>query len=105
MAYTSVFILGFQLHNEQGAEQMRFLTTPSLAKTMQDNLAEKLLRKLSESVADILPSLDSQSIQPETKAALTKLLFAIGKFVETSEDQENLEDGLRRLQATGIEES
>ena len=72
---------------------------------MTTNLAEKLLRNLSEAVADILPSLDSGQIQPETKAALSKLLFAIGKFVETTEEQTHLEDGLRRLQATALDDS
>lgn len=72
---------------------------------MGTDLAEKLLRNLSEAVADILPSLDAQQIRPETKAALSKLLFAIGKFVETTEDQTALEDGLRRLQNTALDQA
>lgn len=72
---------------------------------METELAEKLLRNLSAAVADILPSLDSQNIQPETQAALSKLLFAIGKFVESTEEQSALVDGIRQLQATALEQS
>lgn len=71
---------------------------------MDNKLAENLLRKLAEAVADLLPSLDADGIQPETKAALSKLLYAIGKFVEKSEAQESLKDGVRRLSATSLGE-
>lgn len=67
---------------------------------MDDQLAEKPLRKFAEAVADLSPMLDTDGIQPETKAALSKLLSAICKFVEKSEAEESFKDGLRRLLAT-----
>jgi hypothetical protein len=67
--------------------------------------AEKLLRQLAEAVADILPTLEAEMIQPETKAALSKLLYAIGKFVEKGDEQAVLADGMRRLNATALGEA
>ncbi len=71
---------------------------------MNTPLAEKLVCHLSEAIADILPVLEPEQISPETKAALSKLLFAIGKFAEhPSEAHKNLEDAELRLYSTALD--
>ncbi len=72
---------------------------------MNSDLAEKLVRQLSEAIAAILPTLEPDQIQPETRAAISKLLFAIGKFVENAAEQEHLDNAIPRLQSTALDES
>ncbi|NJM58902.1 MAG: hypothetical protein HC857_17920 [Synechococcales cyanobacterium RU_4_20] len=71
---------------------------------MNAPLAEKLVCQLSGAIADILPVLEPQHISPETKAAISKLLFAIGKFVEHRSDaQKDLEDTHLKLHSTALD--
>lgn len=73
---------------------------------MNTSLAEKLVRQLSESIADILPMLEPETISPETKVAISKLLFAIGKFAEhPPEPKEKLDDAHLKLRPTSLDAS
>ena len=69
---------------------------------MKTDLAEKVVRQLADSIADILPTLEPEHISPETRAAITRLIYAIGKFAEHPEEAETLEDGHPKLTATAL---
>lgn len=71
---------------------------------MNTDLAERVVRQLADSIADILPTLEPEQIAPETRAALTRLIYAIGKFAEHPPGSgQKLEDGHPRLTATALD--
>lgn len=73
--------------------------------TMNTELAEKLVRQLADAVAELLPTLKGIEIQPETRAAISRLLFAISHFGGASQnDLEQLEDGRPHLSATALKD-
>lgn len=71
---------------------------------MNTELAEKLVRQLADAVAELLPTLKGIAIQPETRAAISRLLFAISHFGATAEGFERLEDGTPHLRATSLKD-
>lgn len=69
---------------------------------MKTDLAEKLVRQLADAVAELLPVLNDIEIQPETRAAIARLLYAISHFGMTTEGPDSLEEGTLHLSATPL---